>query len=142
MADFLMPTLGADMSEGTLLAWRKKPGDPVRRGEIIAEVDTEKAAIEIEAFTTGVLEKVLVQPGEKVSVGTVMAIIREEEKPVEAAAAAPAIPTIARRAREGPVKDKELYSREVVTHQISTAPRLRISPSAKQLAAELGVDPA
>jgi len=105
-----MPTLGADMSDGTLVAWKKKPGDPVTRGEIIAEVETDKAAIDVEVFTTGVIEKMLVQPGEKVPVGTVLAIIREAGQP--ASAPAP---------QAGPG-------------------RLKISPSARQLALELGVE--
>ncbi len=79
MADFVMPSLGADMEAGTLAAWKKQPGDRVTKGEIIAEVETDKAAIEVEVFTTGVIERLLVQPGEKVPVGTVLAIIREEE---------------------------------------------------------------
>jgi pyruvate dehydrogenase E2 component (dihydrolipoamide acetyltransferase) len=73
-----MPTLGADMTAGTLVAWKKKPGERVTRGEIIAEVDTDKATIEVEVFTAGTLEQILVQPGEKVPVGTALAIIREE----------------------------------------------------------------
>jgi pyruvate dehydrogenase E2 component (dihydrolipoamide acetyltransferase) len=80
MADFLMPSLGADMSAGTLVMWRKTVGDTVRRGDIIAEVETEKAVIEVEVFTGGVIEKILVQPGEKVPVGTPLALIREEKK--------------------------------------------------------------
>ena len=116
MAEFVMPTLGADMSAGTLVAWHKKPGDRVTRGEIVAEVETEKAAIDVEVFTSGVIEKILVQPGEKVPVGAVLAIIREDRKP--------ATPT-------------------PITQPLPAAPgRLRISPSARQLATELGVDPA
>ena len=84
MAEFPMPQLGADMSAGKLLGWRKNVGDHVQRGDIIADVETDKADIEIEVFTTGVIEKFLVQPGEKVPVGTVLAIIREEGKPLEA----------------------------------------------------------
>ncbi len=82
MADFVMPTLGADMDAGTLVAWRKKAGDPVTKGEIVAEVETDKAVVEVEVFTSGVIEKIVVQPGEKVPVGTVLAIIREEGKPL------------------------------------------------------------
>src|SRR5574341_343218 len=78
MAEFLMPTLGSDMTRGTLVEWKKKVGDRVVKGEIIAEVDTEKAAIEIESFHTGVIEQLLAKPGKIVPVGTVMAIIREE----------------------------------------------------------------
>lgn len=76
-----MPSLGADMSAGKLIAWRKKPGDTVKRGEIIADVDTDKATIEVESFISGVIEKILVEPGEQVPVGTVLAIIREEGAP-------------------------------------------------------------
>jgi pyruvate dehydrogenase E2 component (dihydrolipoamide acetyltransferase) len=86
MAEFVMPQLGADMSAGKLLNWRKKVGDLVQRGDIIADVETEKADIEVEVFATGVIEKLLVQPGEKVPVGTVLAIIQEEGKPTGAEA--------------------------------------------------------
>jgi len=71
MAEFVMPTLGADMTVGTLLAWMKKPGDEVKRGEIIAEVDTDKGVIEVEVFTNGIIEKLLIEPGAEVPVGTV-----------------------------------------------------------------------
>src|SRR5512145_1544744 len=80
MAEFVMPTLGADMTVGTLLAWMKKPGDEVKRGEIVAEVDTDKGVIEVEVFTSGVIEKLLIEPGAEVPVGTVLAIIREEHE--------------------------------------------------------------
>ena len=81
-----MPQLGADMSAGKLLSWRKNVGDRVQRGDIIAYVETDKADIEVEVFSTGVIEKLFVQPGEKVPVGTLMAIIREEGKAPGAAA--------------------------------------------------------
>ncbi len=103
MAEFVMPSLGADMSAGTLTAWRKKKGDVVKRGEIIAEVETEKAVIEIEIFISGVIEEILVQPGEKVPVGTPLALIRDEGKKEEPS-------------------------------------RIRISPLAKKIAAERGID--
>lgn len=80
MAEFVMPTLGADMTAGTLLSWMKKPGDEVKRGEIIAEVDTDKGVIEVEVFTGGVIDKLLIEPGAEVPVGTVLAIIREEHE--------------------------------------------------------------
>ena len=70
MAEFVMPALGADMSAGTLIAWQKQPGDTVERGDIIAVVHTDKADVEVEMFTSGVLEKLLVEPGQKVPVGT------------------------------------------------------------------------
>ena len=72
-----MPSLGADMEAGTLVEWLKHPGDAVKRGDIIAVVDTQKGAIEIEVFEDGVIESLQVKPGEKVPVGTVLAWPRE-----------------------------------------------------------------
>jgi pyruvate dehydrogenase E2 component (dihydrolipoamide acetyltransferase) len=133
MADFVMPILGADMDSGTLVEWKKKPGDRVTKGEIIAEVETDKAAIEIEVFTSGVIEKVLVQPGETVPVGKVMAVIREEgeaAQPVVSPAPTPSVGMPSQRATVSPP-----------TPPIAAAGRLRITPSAKQLAMDVGVDP-
>jgi pyruvate dehydrogenase E2 component (dihydrolipoamide acetyltransferase) len=146
MAEFKMPTLGADMSAGTLVAWRKKPGDRVSRGEIIAEVDTEKAAIDVEVFTSGVIEKLLVQPGGKVPVGTVMAIIREE------GVAPPVTKTQVEEQSKRPQPEaahaRPIWPAPTPGPRCPRAPlpsgepgRLRISPAARQLATELGVDP-
>lgn len=135
MAEFVMPQLGADMSAGKLIAWRKKLGDTVSRGDIIADVETDKADIEVEVFTSGVIVRFLVQPGDKVPVGTVLAIIREEGKPV-AEVAPSTVPSIAvPRHAEAPAPGKPL-----VSPGRAEPVRLRISPAAKKLAAELGVD--
>ncbi|MEV8099051.1 dihydrolipoamide acetyltransferase family protein [Kitasatospora sp. NPDC085879] len=75
MAEFTMPALGADMTEGTLLEWLVRPGDRVDRGDIVAVVDTAKAAIEVECFETGTVEKLLVEPGTVVPVGAPLAVI-------------------------------------------------------------------
>jgi pyruvate dehydrogenase E2 component (dihydrolipoamide acetyltransferase) len=137
MAEFVMPKLGADMSEGKLTAWRKKPGDRVERGEIIADVETDKADIEVEVFTSGVIEKILVEPGKKVSVGTPLAIIREEgESEAELPTARPsARPPVAQP--PPPVSIPAMPPVGPVE-----AGRIRISPAAKKLAADLGIDPA
>ncbi|MFD9890915.1 dihydrolipoamide acetyltransferase family protein [Amycolatopsis sp. NPDC059027] len=75
MAEFLMPALGADMTEGTVLEWLVRPGDTVRKGDVVAVVDTAKAAIEVECFTTGTVGELLVPVGTKVPVGTPLAMI-------------------------------------------------------------------
>jgi pyruvate dehydrogenase E2 component (dihydrolipoamide acetyltransferase) len=87
-----MPSLGADMEAGTLVQWLKQPGDALARGDIIAVVDTEKGAIEVEVFEDGVLDRALVPVGQKVPVGTVLALIRGEGEPASVAPAAPAAP--------------------------------------------------
>jgi pyruvate dehydrogenase E2 component (dihydrolipoamide acetyltransferase) len=128
VAEFVMPALGADMSAGRLLAWCKQPGDVVSRGDIIAEVHTDKADIEVEVFTSGVIEQLLVEPGAEVPVGTPLAIIRENGAAPAPAAAAP--PAAAPPAAAPPV---EAAAEPETAHILA-------SPSAKQLASELGVD--
>ena len=104
MADFLMPILGADMTTGTLIAWRRQPGERVTRGDVIAEVETDKGLIDVEIFANGVLERALVQPGQKVPVGTVLAIIREDGAGAGPPSPAPAAaPPTARRLRISPL---------------------------------------
>ncbi|TVT24448.1 2-oxo acid dehydrogenase subunit E2, partial [Amycolatopsis rhizosphaerae] len=70
-----MPSLGADMTEGTVLEWLVHPGDQVRKGDLVAVVDTAKAAVDVECFTGGTVSEILVPPGEKVPVGTPLAVI-------------------------------------------------------------------
>ncbi len=83
---FLMPSLGADMEAGTLVKWRRGPGDTVKRGDIIAEVDTDKGVIDIECFESGVVERLVVEAGAKVPVGTVLAEIRPKDSAAVSAA--------------------------------------------------------
>lgn len=126
-----MPLLGADMTAGRLVEWHKRPGDTVTRGDIIAEVDTDKGAIDVEVFTSGILEKILVQPGEKVPVGTPLAIIRELGE--SAAAPSPAgAPPPAAAPPPPPATPSPAAGRP--------EPRQRISPAARKAAAALGVD--
>jgi len=141
MAEFLMPQLGADMSAGKLLRWRKSVGDLIQRGDIIADVETDKADIEIEVFTSGVIEKVIVQPGEKVPVGTVLAVIRREGEVIQPEAvstptAAPGAPAAARPVVPTPPPPVQP---SLVTERPG---RLHISPAARKIAADLGIDPA
>ena len=119
-----MPLLGADMTAGRLVAWYKQPGEAVSRGDIIAEVDTDKGAIDVQVFTTGVVEKILVQPGEKVPVGTPLALIRDVGEVAATAAAPTPAPTPALTPAPTP----------------APAERVRVSPVARKAASALGVD--
>ena len=133
MAEFLMPTLGADMTDGTLVQWKKKEGDRITKGEIIAEVDTEKAAIDVESHTTGIIERLITKPGDKVPVGTVMAIIREEGRPTASVVSPQTVTT-------PPTPPPPVHRTESGTVAPSQAGRLRMSPAARKLAAERGID--
>lgn len=89
MIDFKLPSLGADMDEGKLLEWKVKPGDAVKRGQIVAVVDTRKAAVEVEIWQEGTVHELIVQPGETIPVGTVMATLLAAGETAPFAGAAP-----------------------------------------------------
>lgn len=129
-----MPSLGADMEAGVLTKWLVKRGDAVRRGDIVAIVQTEKADVDVEIFATGQIEKIVVSEGEKVPVGAVLATVRVEgEAPASAPAArAPAAPG-------APVPPAPVPPPAVVS---AAAPgeRPRVSPAARRRAEELGVE--
>ena len=106
MIEFKLPSLGADMDEGKLLEWKVKPGDQVKRGDLVAVVETPKAAVDIEIWQDGVVHELITQPGTTIPVGTVMArlIAEGEAAPAPAPMAAPerrpASPAARKRARE------------------------------------------
>lgn len=129
MGEFLMPSLGADMEAGILVEWLKRPGDKIKRGDIIAVVETDKGAIEIEVFDDGMVEKLLIEPGKKVPVGTPLAILAGAGEAVSAKppASTPAKPTV-----EPP--------RPAVVIAAPVTGRQRVSPAARRLAAERGID--
>jgi pyruvate dehydrogenase E2 component (dihydrolipoyllysine-residue acetyltransferase) len=145
-----MPSLGADMEVGTVLQWLVKPGDSVKRGDIVAVVDTEKATIEVEIFQTGVVDKIVVPEGEKVPVGTVLAMIREAGEapsvkpaptptPKPAAAAAPTVAPTPAAAPAAPIPAPTARKVEIAAPP-GGEHRTRISPLAMRVALQLGVD--
>jgi pyruvate dehydrogenase E2 component (dihydrolipoyllysine-residue acetyltransferase) len=119
MTDFTMPSLGADMDEGTLLEWMVSPGDVVHKGDIVAVIDTSKAAVDVETFTDGVVEELVVPVGSTVPVGTVLAHLSATG---DDTAAPP------RRAESTPPANAPHAH-----HQVD-------SPLVRRLAADLGVD--
>jgi len=135
-----MPILGADMTAGTLLEWRKQPGDAVRRGDIIAEVETDKGLIDVEVFASGVIERFVVQPGQTVPTGTVLAIIREDGPAAAPAARAPAAEPAP--AAVAPLRAPAVSVKAPPAPIAAPARRARVSPLARKVAAQLGIDPA
>ena len=127
-----MPTLGADMEAGTLVEWLKKPGDAVARGDIIAVVDTEKGAIEIEAFDAGVIDRLMVEPGQKTPSGPVLALIRSPEEP--AGATPEVVPPVP------PTALAPATSAQATAAPAAAAARGRVSPAARKAAAQLHVN--
>ena len=89
MIEFTMPALGADMDEGMLNEWLVAPGDTISRGQIVAVVETTKAAVEIECWHDGVVAELLVPVGQTVAVGTPLAMLAEPGETLTSAGPAP-----------------------------------------------------
>ena len=87
MLEFKLPSIGSDMDEGKLLEWKIKPGDRVKKGQVVAIVDTSKAAVDVEIWFDGMVHELLIEPGETIPVGTVLATLLA---PGEKAGAPPA----------------------------------------------------
>ncbi|PLY02197.1 MAG: 2-oxo acid dehydrogenase subunit E2, partial [Desulfuromonas sp.] len=130
MYDFIMPSLGADMKEGILVAWRVAPGDRVAHGDIVAEVETQKGVFEVEAFASGIVGPLLVQPGpERIPVGTVLTTIGAPGDTPSTV-----VPEKSAAVVQQPVPPPA-ESQPVSSHQ-PNGERLKISPVARRLAAE------
>jgi pyruvate dehydrogenase E2 component (dihydrolipoamide acetyltransferase) len=142
MIEFKLPSLGSEMDEGKLIQWKVKPGDPVKKGDVVAVVDTSKAAIDVEIWDEGTIHELAWEPGETVPVGTVIARLlepgetpaqAEEDQRKRAATAAVAPPPKAAPAAAGSAPAPK-------SAPAAAGARVRISPAARTRAQTLGVD--
>lgn len=151
MAEITMPKLSDTMTEGTLVAWKKKAGDAVSSGDVIAEVETDKATMEMESFEDGVLAEIYIQEGQKVAVGEKIARVQAKGE----AAAAPAASEKTLAKQPAPATEKAGASVSPATAsgaqaaETSAAPatdaavpvgRIKASPLAKKTAAAQNVN--
>jgi pyruvate dehydrogenase E2 component (dihydrolipoamide acetyltransferase) len=152
ISEVVMPQMGADMTEGTLLKWLKAEGDEVERGEIIAEIETDKANVEIEAFESGVFRKAIANEGDTIEVGGLIGIIAAVDDDISryADAASTAAsqpdtppPTPQERAEQGQTPTRA----DAPSPAPSPAPappvagaRVRVSPVARRMADEASID--
>lgn len=154
-----MPQMGFDMTEGTIAAWLKKEGDPVTKGEAIAEIETDKTTIQIEAFGGGVLRKIISPAGAKVPVGDTIGIIADPNEAIDAPStsaspAAPAAPTVEQAAMEAKaeVAPQDTSAQGTAAQEQPPAQtgevsangaangRIIATPVAKRIAEERGID--
>jgi len=126
-----MPKLSDTMTEGTLVKWHKKIGDTVEIGDILAEIETDKATMEMEAFDDGILTDILIKEGEKALIGGVLAILDGESVttssspvPIDSKTPAPAI----------------VAAKSANVAASASGTRIKISPLARKIASDLGVD--
>jgi dihydrolipoamide dehydrogenase len=141
----LMPKPGQMTEECSIVEWHKKEGDPVRRGDVLFEIETDKSVMDVEAFDDGILLRILVHAGESVAVNTVCAWVGEAGEAIPDVPMPEAVPM--------PPADVPVPAVETATPVTPAAPahgapvasapgaRLAISPRASRLAAEAGIDP-
>ena len=148
ISEVTMPSMGADMTEGTIVKWLKAEGDQVGRGDKLAEVETDKTVVEMEAYAEGLLRKIVVSEGSLVQVGAIIAFIGDADDDIpEVAAAAPAAeaapeapagtPAPAPTPTPEPVQQAALAP---VAVPASQGGRIKASPIARKIAEEKGVD--
>ena len=130
-----MPKLSDTMTEGTLIKWHKQVGDAVEIGDILAEIETDKATMEMEAFDDGTITEILIQAGEKAPIGGVLAILDGDSAATPAPA--PAAQTATAAAVPAPTPATAATSPVAAP---ATGDRLKASPLARKVAADLGVN--
>jgi pyruvate dehydrogenase E2 component (dihydrolipoamide acetyltransferase) len=135
-----MPQMGYDMEQGIVVRWIKVEGDQVKRGEPLAEIETDKAVVEMESLAAGVLRKIMAEAGSTVPVGQVIAIVADPEEDiadvVAAAVSAPAeTPTAPQATLVTPAP-----AAPALTEQRASAAEIKASPVARRLAKENGID--
>ncbi|MEB3348464.1 MAG: dihydrolipoamide acetyltransferase family protein [Cyanobacteriota bacterium] len=158
--DIFMPALSSTMTEGKIVEWLKKPGDPISRGESVLVVESDKADMDVESFQDGFLAAVLVEAGGTAPVGDTIGLIVESEAEIEAARASAPAPSSAAAAKEAPPPAAAPSPEAVPAAQTAPAPpapipaaavpqpapaparadgRLLATPRARKLAGQLGV---
>jgi pyruvate dehydrogenase E2 component (dihydrolipoamide acetyltransferase) len=138
-----MPSLGADMTEGRITEWLVAPGDRVKRGQIVVVVETDKSDIEVEVFQPGVVSQLLVEEGEKVPVGTPIAVIEVERAEAAPAPTEPKRPEFARPAPEpepAAIPNTSIIPAVREQHVAPSRPPVITSPVVRRLASDLHVD--
>ncbi|MBE3560713.1 MAG: 2-oxoglutarate dehydrogenase complex dihydrolipoyllysine-residue succinyltransferase [Ktedonobacteraceae bacterium] len=136
-----VPTLGESIVDATIAAWRKKEGEPVQRGETLAELETDKVNVEVSAGQAGTLQKILKQEGDTVTVGEVIGLLNEEAVPASNGAAAQTAPQTAQQTTSQAAPQAappEVQNRQPAVPQV--AGQRPPSPLARRIAAEHNID--
>ena len=132
----VMPKLTDTMEEGVLLEWKKREGDPVQAGEALAEIETDKAVMDLEAFASGILRKILVQNGETVESGKLLGVIGEADEDITEALSDTIMSAAATSAKPAAAPATSPAPSPLPIEES----RIIASPRARALAAERGID--
>ena len=139
-----MPRLSDTMEEGTLIKWRVKVGDKIKSGDLLADVETDKATMELQSYDDGTVARLAIGEGEATPIGTTILLLAEEGESIDdvvrTAGSSTEIVTAETASAVGQTMSVAAPPRKLVTEQIGSSARLRISPVARKIAEEHGVD--
>lgn len=153
--NFVMPSLGADMEEGKFVHWLVKPGDSVKRGQVVCVVETKKGAIDVEIWDTGTLTELVAKPGDVIEVGGTLGVVVVEGEATSGQMGKPAVQATQAPGVEFGTKDSAAPRNVAAASAATAAPlqpslpggertdgeRVRVSPAARKRAQELGISP-
>ncbi len=147
MSEVTMPRLSDTMQEGTIAHWLKKAGDEIKKGDILAEIETDKATMDLEAYEAGTLQQILVQEGETVPIGQPVALIGSGAgfQQIGQTATAPAPVAVKTSAEDAPTARVPAESTSAQRESLETAERgdgvlIKASPLARRMAEEYSID--
>lgn len=138
MIELRMPSFGADMDAARFVQWQVKPGQALKRGDVVAVVETQKGAIDVELWHDGTMARLVAEPGQQIPVGEMLAVLADEGEDWQKLAVAPV-----EASREPPAPPAPTPAPPPASTAPSTAAtsrRARVSPAARQRAQALGVD--
>jgi pyruvate dehydrogenase E2 component (dihydrolipoamide acetyltransferase) len=140
MGKFIMPSLGSQMIEAKLIQWHVQPGDTVKKGDIIGEIDTEKGLIDVEVFEDGVITELVAKEGEVVPVGSVMAVINGREKAEEVKVKPSETPKGKKEEVQSDGEQKVITRKAATEKRETLKQRPKASPLARRVAEDLNID--
>ncbi len=135
ITEVTMPSMGADMTEGTIVKWLMSEGDEVKRGDKLAEIETDKTVVEMESYGEGILKKIVVPEGQVVPVGDLIAYVGGQDDEIPQTASKPTQDNVSQEDQL-----KETSPTPVPQESSEMGSRVKASPIAKKLAKELGID--
>jgi pyruvate dehydrogenase E2 component (dihydrolipoamide acetyltransferase) len=140
MAEVTMPRLSDTMQEGKISKWVKQPGDSVKRGDVLAEIETDKATMELEAYEDGVLQEIIIGSGQTAPIGHIIALVGDGKGDGGGASTAPSSAQAAQTSSQTPAPKPDTGEHKAVETKSDDKPTTKASPLARRVAQEYDID--
>ncbi|MEK6646417.1 MAG: dihydrolipoamide acetyltransferase family protein [Candidatus Firestonebacteria bacterium] len=140
MENVILPMLGETMNEGTISKWRKKEGDKIEKGEILLEITTDKATLEVESIVSGIVRKILAKEGEVIPVLQTIALVGDANEPIPEAISNIKGQKSNTKNQESNIKEEKTFQKETIKSSTDIPERIFVTPAAKRVAKELNIN--